>query len=178
MTTKNFFQISFIVFALAVCAISTLSAQEKPYKGSIGFRTGYYGNLGLDAKFFLSEKSAIELVATTRRYGVSSIFSYRYNEVMGLYEIQRPLTISDDIPGVSWYVGGGGSVGFYSDDIAANTFSIAGVGGIEWTAPKIPLTISLDWMPRYFLSTNIYYSGISTNSGGFRIAYYFGGKNN
>jgi hypothetical protein len=67
-----------IVFALFICATSTLSAQ---YKGAIGLRGGYYGNIGLDGKLFINEKTAIEVIATTRRYGVSSIFSYRNNEI-------------------------------------------------------------------------------------------------
>ncbi|MBL7816118.1 MAG: hypothetical protein JNL70_13960 [Saprospiraceae bacterium] len=166
---------SFAFLVLWVGSTVSLTAQA-PYKGAIGFRTGYYGNLGIDAKFFVGEKAAIEVVATTRGY--NSYYSYRYNEIMGLYQIQKPLKLPEsNIEGFSWYVGGGGSLGFYSESYATNTISLAGVVGLEYTLPKTPLTFSLDWMPRYFLSSNIYWSGFASNSGGARVAYYFGGKN-
>lgn len=177
MSSKNILTTTLFMLAF-LSASSTLSAQAR-YKGAVGLRTGYYGNLGIDGKLFINDKAALEVIATTRSYGSNYYYgySYRYNEIMALYQIHAPFKLIDNDDGFNWYYGGGASVGFYSDDVASNTLSIAGVIGVEYTLPKTPLTFSVDWMPRYFLSRNVYWSGFASNSGGFRIAYYFGGKN-
>lgn len=163
----------FFIAAFLIGSTVTLSAQA-PYKNAVGIRTGYYGNYGIDGKFFVGEKAALEVVATTRGY-YEDYYSYRYNEIGALYQIQKPFKLPDsNIEGFSWYYGGGGFLGFYSESYIRKTISIAGIIGLEYTLPKTPLTFSLDWMPRYFVSSNAYWSSFASNSGGVRIAYYFG----
>jgi hypothetical protein len=166
-------KISIIASLVLILGSFSPAFAQKPYKFAPGIRIGGYGNFGLDGKLFIGEKSAVEIIATTRRYGVASIYSYRYNEIMGLYQKQNKLTALD-LDGLSWYAGGGAGIGFYSDEFANNTLSLAAVAGVEYTFPKLPLTISLDWMPRYFISSNYYWTGFSYNSGGLRVAYTIG----
>jgi hypothetical protein len=178
MLAKNILRTTLLIVAFVATA-TNLSAQA-PYKAAIGIRTGYYGNIGLDVKYFINEKAALEVMASTRSYGSSYYYAYRYryNEIMALYQIQSPLKLPEtNIEGFSWYYGGGASIGFFSNEVASNSISLAGVVGTEYKFPKIPLTLSIDWMPRYFISSNVYWSGFSSSSGGLRIAYYFGGDN-
>ena len=151
--------------ALSVSVFCSLQAQD--YKSAIGLRFGYYGNFGLDYKTFLNEKAAIELIAFGRFYT-----SYKYFNLGGLYEIQNKFT---DVPGLSWYYGGGAFVGLYSFDSSyagsqGTAISIAGVLGLEYRIPGAPITASIDWIPSFALTGG---GGFAGDGGSLAVRYIF-----
>jgi hypothetical protein len=166
-----------ILMLLGICFFAPFSelAAQAPYKASIGLRAGLYRNFGLDAKVFLNEESAIHLAATTRKYDIFW-FTYNYNEFTAVYEQQQQLAIIDELKGLYWYAGGGLSLGNFSGDVTGNLFGLTGSIGLEYVFNKVPITISFDWQPRYFINSNLYEGGFAGNSGGLKVAYCFGKK--
>ncbi len=148
--------------ALSFSVFCSLQAQNagQDYKSAFGVRFGNYSNLGLTFKTFVNDKAALELMAFFR-----SNTGYKNIDFGALYEIQNRLT---GITGLSWYIGGGGFVGFYSVDAnytgsQGTSFQIAGVIGLEYKIPGAPLTVSIDYIPRYAFSGNTGFIGTDGN---------------
>lgn len=132
------------VLAIAMLAIvGTVSAQS--YKSAIGARLG--SPFAASYKVFISEPGAIEIFAGFRGYP-----GYSWVSANALYQHHSPI---NGVENLSWYVGGGAGVQFWSwksNALDANTsISIMGVVGLDYKFAEIPLNLSLDWMPTYFL---------------------------
>lgn len=140
----------FFVFAASLLFVVAANAQNTDYKTAAGLRAGL--SAGLTVKHFLSDKGAIEGIVTSRWGGVN---------ITGLYEIHNP---AFDEPGLRWYYGLGGHLGFWDGDknpwFSDNeTHSVLGVDmilGMEYTIPGSPVNLSLDWKPGFNL---VGYSG-------------------
>ena len=156
------------ITCLCLCLNYSTNAQsfDKPYKGAVGLRFGYWSTLNLSGKFFINDNSAIELNLGTRSY-----FSARYVEVVGLYERYNSVS---DVEGLNWYYGGGLSLGTYTDiDDATLLVGLAGLAGIEYKFKDTPIAISLDWMPTFFISNSYFTSSFAANRGGLAVRYTF-----
>lgn len=151
------------ILALFVFGPSLCNAQ--PYKAGAGLRGGFTN--GLTAKVFLKESLAIEGIAS---------FHSRHAFLTALAEIQKP---SELAPGLSWYFGGGGHLGYFRGGYyiwkknefyrtPAPTFGIDGVIGVEYVIKEIPFSLSLDIKP----SVDFIYSA-SFWQGGLSIRYIF-----
>jgi hypothetical protein len=124
--------------------ISQTFSQE--YKSAIGLRFGYPTSLSY--KMFLNEKTAIEGFVGLRSYGFGSSFN-----VGAAYLLHNPITSVD---GLSWYYGGGAAAYIYSYDTGFADGGSLGLGlsgylGLEYTFKDIPLSLSTDWAPTFFL---------------------------
>ena len=109
----------------------SLFAQD--YKLGIGIRLSNASptlSNAVIAKYFLNPQNAVEgLISFGSRFGLG-----------GLYEIHKPL----NWPGLKWYYGVGGYVGFQSNDTYLGP---TGTIGLDYKFDKIPLNLSLDWKP-------------------------------
>ena len=71
---------------------------------------------------------------------------------------------------VNVYLGPGVQLGFYNEGPAHNhtarmNAGIAGQFGVEWNIPQIPLQLSIDWRPVYFLMNGGYFGYDSVGLG-------------
>jgi len=122
----------FIVFGYS----QKLFAQQTPsqnYQFAIGIRLSNASptlSNSITAKYFLNEKNAVEgLLSFGSRFGLGA-----------LYEVHSPL----NFPGLQWYYGAGGYLGFESRDTYLGP---TGVIGLDYKFEKIPLNLSIDWKP-------------------------------
>ncbi len=126
--------------------VASLTAQE--YRTAIGARLGY--PFSASFKQFISEPGAVELFAGFRGWT-----TYRWFNVGALYQHHFPI---EGVPGLKWYVGGGGSVYFWSydnlfvGDYSSTSFSVMGVAGLDYKFADLPLNLSIDWIPTFFLT--------------------------
>jgi hypothetical protein len=117
----------------------SLNANAQNYNNAVGVRLGW--GFGGTIKHFFDDSKAVEGIV---QFG--GIYS-RYAQITGLFQIHKPL---DDVaPGLQWYFGGGGFVGFFSGVYSARStrIGIAGNIGLDYTFEDIPLNLSLDWVP-------------------------------
>jgi hypothetical protein len=133
------------VSVIAVMAIFG-SLYGQSYQSAIGARLGV--PFAASYKMFISEPGAIEIFAGFRGYP-----GYSWVSANALYQHHSPIK---SVENLSWYVGGGAGVQFWNwknsalDD-SNTSISIMGVIGLDYKFAEIPLNLSLDWMPTYFL---------------------------
>ncbi len=130
-----------LLLAAGLFFASTATAQDNSYKTAAGIRAGLMA--GLTIKHFTNTRGALEGIVSSRWGGVN---------ITGLYEIHD---VAFDEPGLNWYYGFGGHVGFWGGDRNPwfddnDTHTVVGVDmilGIEYTIPGSPVNLSLDWKP-------------------------------
>ncbi|WP_347158008.1 hypothetical protein [Pontibacter chitinilyticus] len=141
---KTLFRFS---FALALMLSVAVGAQaQSGYTTGIGLRGGAAS--GLTIKHFIQNDVAIEGILSTS-------FKYRGTVITALYEKHAQ---AFDVPGLLWYYGLGGHVGFYNghyyydrgdkhynDDVFG--VGVDGVLGLEYYIRDIPFTIGADVKP-------------------------------
>lgn len=109
---------------------------------------------GISYRHFLNESTGIEgILSLSNGFGVC-----------GLYEVFKPLPVEN----VQWFIGAGGYVAFVN---STNYFGGAGIIGVDYTFPSIPLNISLDWKPELNLAPRLFFEGSGV---GFSARYAFG----
>ncbi len=151
-----------------ILAILFLSANAQynngsDYKTAIGVKV-YPG--AVTVKHFLSDGKAIE--------GLGYLSSDGFR-VTGLYELHYNL---GDVPGLKWYVGGGGHLGIWSDSWknkyptreAGMAIGVDGILGLDYKIQGAPLNLSFDWQPSFNLIGYNYFEG---GWGGLAVRYTF-----
>jgi len=115
-------------------------AQE--YKNAIGIRAGL--PFGISYKRYLDDHSSLEAVAGTRWKGLTTSFKYEYYNNTNIY------------PGLTWYVGTGGALGYYNNnspwvDVSDYrlVFGIEVIAGIDYKFENTPISIAFDWTPLF-----------------------------
>ncbi len=121
--------------------------QAQDYKTAIGLRLGY--PLSISYKTFISEKGALEGVA-----GFRSFSGYSWFNIGGYYQHHTEIPSVD---GLKWYYGGGANVYFWSYDSGfagsgSTSIGLSGVLGLDYKFSDIPLNISVDWIPTFFVN--------------------------
>lgn len=121
-----------LVFAcLFLIVFQVASAQD--YRFGLGIRLSNATptlNHSITGKYFITQRGAIEgLVTVGNRFGFGA-----------LLEIYRPL----DVPGLSWFYGGGAYVGIRDNN---TYFGPTGIVGLDYKFPDAPVNVSLDWKP-------------------------------
>ncbi len=145
---------------------STLNAQD--YTTAVGGRLGY--PLSASIKHFITDSHALEAYVGTR--GDSF---YRWTNISAAYQIHNSFNSADLPDNLRWYYGFGGSVyfwswdSFYSDQYRSTTFGIQGYLGLDYQFDNIPLNITLDWVPTFFL--NGFGSGLGAGYGSVGVRY-------
>ncbi|MFT5336167.1 MAG: hypothetical protein ACJAY8_000258 [Sphingobacteriales bacterium] len=139
--------------ALGLFCFGNQEAQAQEYNTAIGLRGGY-GN-GLTIKQMLGGNAGVEgiLVSTSGILGVTALYELYANGVF-------------NTPRLNAYYGAGGTL------IIGNSGSIGvnGVLGIEYNFAEIPINVSVDWVPGFYLVNG---SGFVGENGGLAVRYYF-----
>ncbi|MBB4080272.1 hypothetical protein GGR28_002902 [Lewinella aquimaris] len=125
-----------------------LAAQN--FNSAIGVRFGY--PFSISYKTFISESHALEGYVGFRGYsGVANWIS-----INGAYQIHSDI---DAIDGLEWYYGAGAGAQFWSYDFAesgSTTFSVSGYLGLQYTFEEAPVSVSIDWVPTFFIGDSRY----------------------
>ena len=146
-----------LILSMLICLDSMAqgeSAASTHYKDAIGIRIGPSSpaiQSGITYRHFLNETNALEgLLSLSNGFGICA-----------LYEVHKPLPVEN----VQWFVGVGGYV---SSINSSNYFGGAGLVGIDYIFPSIPLNLSIDWKPELNLAPRVFFeeSGV-----GFSIRY-------
>lgn len=118
------------------------------FDSAIGLRFGY--PLSVTYKTFISESNALEGYAGFRSFGNSVSFL----SLNAAYQIHKDI---EDVDGLQWYYGAGGNIAFWSGDfLESNTsFGVSGYAGLSYTFVDIPLNLSVDWIPTFFINGNV-----------------------
>jgi hypothetical protein len=150
----------FVTACSIILASSNLQAQT--YKNAIGLRLGSYN--GLNYKTFLNSDKALDLNLSFRNNNDLNRFLFT-----GLYQVHNPI---DQVSGLLWYYGGGGSIGSYKRRDYDNDLwlSADGVLGLDYKIAGAPLNLAIDWRPRFELTPN---ANIRTGDVGFAIRFTF-----
>lgn len=111
------------------------SAEAQEYSSAIGLRAGLGANLSY--KKFVGSEAAFELIG-----------GFNFGDLYASLVFEKHNRFANDIPGLTWYWGIGGSVVLEEGGVG-----IGGLGavGLEYSFYDIPLNISIDWMPHLFL---------------------------
>lgn len=151
-TMRTHFLPRILFFLLLLAGGLTVSAQN--YSSAAGLRLGY--PWAASYKTFISEASAIEAYVGYRGWT-----GYNWFSVNGAYLKHSDI---DEVDGLQWYAGGGVGAQFWSYDFAessSTTFSVAGYLGLEYTFEDAPVSVSIDWVPTFFLGDT--FGGIGFN---------------
>jgi len=153
-----------LTLTLVIFIYAYASAQD--YNTGVGLRLGFSN--GLTVKHFISQRSALEGLLSTR---------WRGFEITGLYEVHNQ---AFDVERLNWFFGGGGHIGFWNGDnthgywgdagVNYTVIGIDGILGIEYNFAEVPINVSLDWKPAFNLTG---YSGFWGDGGALSIRYTF-----
>ena len=156
--------------------------QAQSYSQAAGVRFGY--PWALSYKFFPNAGSTgIEVFAGYRGSRVAFVLGrrgWRYFNTGALLQIHEDLDL-DDLPGLSWYYGGGGSVYLYgyddgfegADDYARVGIGLHAVVGLDYAFEDAPINLSIDWMPTVRIGDG-YLGTFGWDRGGLSVRYVFG----
>ena len=138
---KTIFTILFL--SISFCVFS------QSYESAVGARFGF--PLSISYKKFISENTALEAYG-----GFTNNFGFNRISLSGAYLKHSPLEI-ESIENLTWYWGAGASIYFWSFDTgfsneSSTSFSADGYVGVEYTFTDTPLSLSVDWVPRIFIS--------------------------
>lgn len=127
-----------VALLIGIGSITTLQAQD--YKMGLGVRLSSAQpvvNNSVSFKYFLNEKAAVE-----------GLLCFGDPVALGaLFELHNPL----GTPGLKWYYGGGGYIGFGGK----SNVGAQGVVGLDYKFNNIPLNLSLDWKPELNIVSSI-----------------------
>ena len=129
----------FLILIIFLGGIVTSQAQN--YNSAIGLRLGYPNSVTY--KHFVSESNAIELYGGIRRFFGSSLIN-----INGAYQIHTPIESVDNL---QWYYGAGAGVGLGD---GFTSISLSGYIGLDYKFDDLPLALSIDYVPTYFLGSS------------------------
>ncbi|MCC5921123.1 MAG: SH3 domain-containing protein [Cyclobacteriaceae bacterium] len=141
----------------------SVTSQATDYQTAIGLRGGFTS--GVSIKHFLNSNMAVEGVVGSRWSGLS---------LTGMLQWHSPRAL--DVDGLTWVYGVGARVAsynartfyrfgsrcndpnnprcytFYDRGESLTAFGIVGIGGLEYKIPDVPITVSLDIVPHFYLN--------------------------
>lgn len=134
-----------------ICSLFILSqtAYSQNYKNAIGLRAGIYS--GITYKQFLNQKNAFEIYGLLRFYD-----KYNVSNITGVYQVHNAIP---NVSALKWYYGFGATLGFYGykntyfgKKLTGVNVGILGTVGLDLTLKELPVCLSLDWSPTYYLN--------------------------
>lgn len=157
-----------LLFSMLFVMAIVSKSQAQAYDKAIGLRFGV--PLAASFKFFISEPGAIEIYAGYRNYS----FGYNYFNLGAMYQHHKPIS---GVDGLSWYIGGGAAVWFFSYDFVTDEggtgIAINGALGLDYKFADAPINLSVDWLPTFQLSG--YGNGFAAGYGALAARYVLGG---
>ncbi len=156
------------LFFIAACFMFAAGLFAQPFKSAIGLRFGYPTSVSY--KTFISESNALEFFGGIRSWGFGSAIN-----IGGAYQIHKPIS---SVEGLEWYYGAGAGAWIYTYDSGITNdggfgLGVSGYLGLQYTFDNIPLTLSSDWVPTFFLGGG-YYNGFGAANGAFAARYILG----
>jgi len=122
------------LFLVSILSAFSISLKAKEYKTAVGIRLGPNSAAiapGFTVKHFISEKHAVEaLVSFGDGLGVC-----------GLYEWHQSVAA---VAHLQWFAGAGAYAAYQTKTAF---IGVAGIVGVDYKFPDIPLNISIDWKP-------------------------------
>lgn len=169
---KNLLRLT-LILGLFFGGLATVNAQD--YSSSVGLRLG--APASVTYKMFLGGGSnAIEAFASYRRRSYLSAYNWTQIGIGAGYQIHKDIPSVD---GLMWYFGAGASVFFwnYSDaayfgDASTTSFGILGFLGLDYAFADVPVNLSVDWVPTFFI--NGYTNGFGAGGGALSVRYILG----
>ncbi|MEM9837460.1 MAG: hypothetical protein AAF828_13215 [Bacteroidota bacterium] len=150
-----------IAFALLLVAGFCQTGQAQDFKSAAGVRFG--SPWALSYKTFISESSAVEVYAGARFFSL-----WNWITINGAYQVHSPIA---EVDGLQWYWGVGGGVQFWSydfeTDFGTTSFSVSGYLGAQYTFEDAPVSLTVDWVPTFFLGDRGSLSGWNTFGAGY-----------
>jgi len=124
-----------LVFFIPLIFIFSQTSTAQEYSSAIGLRAGLGANISY--KKFVGSEAAFELIG-----------GFNFGDVYASLVFEKHNRFANDIQGLTWYWGVGGSIVLEEGGVG-----VGGLGaiGLEYSFYDIPLNISLDWMPHLFL---------------------------
>ena len=137
-----------ILFTFGVIFMTAVAANAQTYQTALGAKF-YAGNGsvgGINIRHSNSENTALE--------GSLLFFNGGGIGIEGLYEYQAPI---NNAPGLQYFVGGGGMLGFGGAGFADEhdnsvSFALRLTGGIDYKFPDVPIDVSLGFDPFFYLA--------------------------
>jgi hypothetical protein len=131
---------SFLCITFICLAVAGVNAQD--YQTAVGakFYTGNGSVGGLNIRYITTPNTALEGSLLFYSGGIG---------IEGLYEYQAP------IPGVTdlqYFVGGGGMLGFGTNNKGETTFALRLTGGVDYKFEDAPIAVSLGFDPFFNLA--------------------------
>ena len=177
-----------LVLFIAGIGASSFAQSSKPYQKGIGLRislaNAYYDFVSVSYKFFISEAGALEL---NGGFGLKSYYYYNGNsnsyskpfipDISASYQHHFEIPVRGG--GFFWFVGGGLTMyrAFSSfGDHDGFGFGLFPTGGVDYKIPKIPLAVSADYRPTFFLTKPDFYDGVYGANFGVSARYTIGEK--
>jgi len=148
-----------LVCFIALLGLVNNSFAQSDYKTAVGLRVGL--PVAASLKHFITDAGAIEAHAGI--WHESASWGYNYFSFGAMYQHHFPI---GNIPGFKWYVGGGilGQVYDYGRKWEESNYhyskfgvGLHPVGGVDYKFSKIPLAVSADIMPTFFIG-DLYYN--------------------
>lgn len=151
------------VLTLFVALTFAQAAYSQTYNSAIGLRFGYPTSVSY--KKFFKGSTAFEGIVGFRGYT-----GYSWINIAAALQKHNAISSTE---GLSWYYGAGAGVYLYSFDFAttesSTSFGVSGYLGLDYKFADIPLNLSVDWVPTFFLSG--YGSGFGGGYGGLSARY-------
>lgn len=154
-----------ILFSLFFLSFFSTTLQAQTYSTALGLRLGYPASASY--KNFIANDRAIEAFVGFRSYRSSR----SWINVGVAYQVHNELP---GLKGLQWYYGLGVSAysyqrraNFPGDRDGSVSFGLQGYLGLDYIFPDIPINLSLDWVPTYFLNGN----GFDGNFGALAVRY-------
>ena len=157
-----------IVLISLTFILIALSARSQPYHLAGGLRLGYPASLSL--KYLPNANRQIEGFLGFRGFGTHSwtMAGVTYAKYASIKSVK----------GLNWFAGGGASVYFWTwkgpfvgASGSSSSLGLLAHGGLDYVFRELPLNLSLDWMPVFFL--NGYSSGFAGGYGALSARYVF-----
>lgn len=131
------------IFSLLIIVILfTTAATAQDYKTAVGLQIDFGDGstlAGPAIKHFFNDKSAIE---------GEVLFGNHITYLQAFYHYQQGLPNAKNL---SWYIGGGPSLGLYS---GGSDFLLRPMVGLDYKVNGAPLALSFDWRPALNLGNN------------------------
>lgn len=154
---KGIIAAAVLLFGAIITQAQSKSMNSSSYKTALGVKV--WDGAGVSLKHFFTGNQAGELIGYFWRDGV---------RVTGLYEIHGDF---QGAPGLKWYIGPGGHIGFYDARYGDGVFAgIDGVIGLDYKFRGAPINVSLDWQPSFEFGDG---RGFTGSWGGLGVRYTF-----
>ncbi|NJB86714.1 hypothetical protein GGR26_002491 [Lewinella marina] len=156
----------FLVFLLL--ALPANAQRVKDYSSSVGLRVGT--PTAVSYKGYFNQRHAAEVYVGYRSYDVS-----RYISVNAAYLSHQQI---ESLRGLKYYVGAGPGVRRWSYDFSesgATVVTASAYVGLEYDIPRIPVSVSADWVPTYFFGRDGGSGTFGYDLGGLGVRYRFAG---